>query len=126
MELLCGRKHPLFDKPGAKITLKEIEKAQHAQRGYVSQDQLPENERNFNVTARAHSIEGLAHLILSGKYLAFLPVHYAHQWIKQGEMKAIRSRDYRYSSQYEIIRRKSAPRTPAEIKFFDILTELQA
>lgn len=98
-----------------------IEAADHAQRGYVSADQLPENERNLNFTARAHSIEGLAHLILSGQYLAFLPVHCAEQWTVKKQMRSLLPDLYAYESTYEVIRRKSAARTPAEVKFYDLL-----
>jgi LysR family transcriptional regulator, transcriptional activator for bauABCD operon len=124
MELYCGRKHPLFRKPREKIRRSDILRSQHAQRGYVSADQLPDNEREFAFTARAHSIEGLAHLILSGKYLAFLPKHYAEQWIKTRQMRALLPEFYEYDSTYEVIRRKSAPRTPAEVKFHDLLMDM--
>jgi len=122
MELFCGTDHPLFERSSRKMTVDEIERFDHAQRGYVSHDQLPENERNFKFSARAHNIEGLAHLILSGQYLGFLPLHYARQWTDKDQMRSILPTKYRYTSQYEIIRRKSAPQTPAESKFFEILT----
>jgi LysR family transcriptional regulator, transcriptional activator for bauABCD operon len=121
MELYCGSEHPLFSMPDEELTPSLIAEHDHAQRGYVSYDQLPENERHFRYTARAQAIEGLAHLILSGQYLAFLPVHYANNWVPKGEMRPLLSREYAYSSQYEIIRRKSAARTPAEKKFFELL-----
>ncbi len=121
MEMFCGRKHPLYKQAPDKVSLASIEAAEHAQRGYVSADQLPENERNLNFTAHAHSIEGLAHLILSGQYLAFLPVHYAEQWTATKQMRTIRPELYAYESTYEVIRRKSAARTPAEVKFYELL-----
>lgn len=121
MELFCGKKHPLYKQAPDKVSLASIEAADHAQRGYVSADQLPENERNLNFTARAHSIEGLAHLILSGQYLAFLPVHYAEQWTAKKHMRSLLPELYAYESTYEVIRRKSAARTPAEVKFYDLL-----
>lgn len=121
MELFCGKKHPLFAKRNAKITRSDVENADHAQRGYVSLDQAPEKQRSFSYSARAHSIEGLAHLVLSGHYLAFLPAHYAEQWVSRDLMHSVKPDEYAYVSQYEIMRRKSAARTPAEVKFFDIV-----
>jgi LysR family transcriptional regulator, transcriptional activator for bauABCD operon len=126
MELYCGREHPLFDAPDKELSPDLISQYGHAQRGYVSYDQLPENERQFNFTARAQAIEGLAHLILSGQYLAFMPVHYAQNWVSKDEMRSLLPKAYAYTSQYEIIRRKSAARTPAEKKFFDLLTSPSA
>ena len=121
MGLFCGKGHPLFDKNEASITVADIESYKHAQRGYVSYDQLPENERSFNFAARAPSIEGLAHLVLSGKYLAFLPVHYARKFLDDGTMRALMSETYSYVSCYETIRRSSAARIPAEKKFHELL-----
>jgi LysR family transcriptional regulator, transcriptional activator for bauABCD operon len=122
MELYCGREHLLFDAEEEELSPHTISQYSHAQRGYVSYDQLPENEKQFNFTARAQAIEGLVHLILSGQYLAFLPVHYARNWVSRGEMRSLLPGEYAYTSQYEIIRRKSAARTPAEKKFFELLT----
>lgn len=121
MELYCGPRHPLFDVSADDVTVKQIEAFPHAQRGYVSYEQLPDNEKSFEYTARAQSIEGLAQFILSGCYLAFLPTHYARQWVSKGEMVSLLPDRFRYSSVYEIIRRKSASRTPAEKKFFEVL-----
>lgn len=122
MELYCGSGHPLFHVPERELSPGLISQCSHAQRGYVSYDQLPENEKHFRFAARAQAIEGLAHLILSGQYLAFLPVHYAQNWVSRGEMRSLLPSEYAYASQYEIIRRKSAARTPAEKKFFELLT----
>ena len=110
-----------FAGDNARIIAKGVAQHPHAQRGYVSFDQLPDNERAFIYTARAQNIEGLAHLILSGQYLAFLPVHYARNWLGTGQMRSLLPSSYAYTSLYEIIRRKSAARTPAEKKFFELL-----
>jgi LysR family transcriptional regulator, transcriptional activator for bauABCD operon len=121
MELYSGVGHPLFDQDESVTTVDSVERFDHAQRGYMSVDQLPEKEKNFNYTARAQNVEGLAQLILSGRYLALLPVHYASSWVGRGLMRPVLPRVYAYSFQYEIIRRKSAPRIPAEKKFFELL-----
>ncbi|MDO6728227.1 LysR family transcriptional regulator [Cognatishimia sp. 1_MG-2023] len=121
MRLFCGQGHPLFEKEGKDITVQDVEMYPHAQRGYVSFDQLPENERSFTYSARAPNIEGLAHLVLSGQYLAFLPIHYAETFVEQGKVRALMTEEYGYVSCYEIIRRKSAARTPAEKKFHELL-----
>ncbi|MDA7949808.1 MAG: LysR family transcriptional regulator, partial [Hyphomicrobiaceae bacterium] len=121
MELFCGEKHPLFRKKDTDISGRDVRSSMHAQRGYVSLDQTPEKQRAFTYTARAHSIEGLAHLILSGHYLAFLPAHYAEQWVEHDLMRSVKPDEYGYVSQYEIIRRKSAARTPAELRFFEFV-----
>ncbi len=121
VQLYCGHSHPLFSKTDKQISVSEIEAQSHAQRGYVSYDQLRDREKPFNYSARAPNIEGLAHLVLSGQYLAFLPVHYAEQFTSDGKIKPLLNEVYGYMSRYEIIRRKSAARTPAERKFHELL-----
>lgn len=121
MRLFCGKGHPLFDKDVKDITVKDVKSHAHAQRGYVSFDQLPDNERSFKYTARAPNIEGLAHLVLSGEYLAFLPIHYAAKFEEKGMVRPLLTKKYGYVSCYEIIRRKSAARTPTEKKFHELL-----
>ncbi len=121
MELFCGANHPLFQVEEAELTAAMIAAHPHAQRGYVSFDQLRENDRAFHYSARAQNVEGLAQLALSGQYLAFLPTHYAAHWLERGAMRSLRSTDFGYVSTYEIIRRKSAARTPAEKKFYELL-----
>jgi len=121
MEMYCSNEHTLFDKDNSTIKISDIEEAEHAQRGYVSIDQIPGNHKPFNFTARAHHVEGLAHLVLSGQYLAFLPNHYAEPLIAIGLLKSIRPDIYAYQSKYEIIRRKSSVETPAASKFYELL-----
>jgi len=121
MEMYCGREHALFEKDNSQINISDIEEAEHAQRGYVSIDQTPDNHKPFNFTARAHHVEGLAHLVLSGQYLAFLPKHYALPLVDMGLLKSIRPDIYAYQSTYEIIRRKSSVDTPAASKFYELL-----
>lgn len=121
MNLYCSDSHPLFRVAEEELSQEMIASVDHAQRGYISDEQLRDNERQFKYTARAQNIEGLAHLILSGKHIAFLPEHYANIWVSTGRMKPLMSREYTYTSYYEIIRRKAVPRTPAERKFFELL-----
>lgn len=121
MELYCGEGHPLYDGTDTNVTTTSVAQHSHAQRGYVSYDQLPEKERRFKYGARAQNVEGLAHLILSGRYLGFLPTHYAQHWVASGTMRSLLPEEYGYESRYEIIRRKAAARTPAEKRFFALL-----
>jgi DNA-binding transcriptional LysR family regulator len=65
VKLFCGARHALFQKKDSEISVEDIESHYHAQRGYVSYDQLRDREKLFKYTARAPNIEGLAHLVLS-------------------------------------------------------------
>lgn len=110
--------HYLFNKEHGSIISEDVEKAKHC---YLSVDQTPENQRNFNYAITTHNIEDLAHIILSGNYLALLPIHYAQQWLDKTMIRSILPDVYAFQSEYEIIRRCGASRTLPEIKFFDLI-----
>ncbi|AOA57711.1 LysR family transcriptional regulator [Acinetobacter larvae] len=54
--------------------------------------------KKLNCNAEASNREGTAFLILTGRYIGFLPDHYAAQWVKQGLMKAILPEQLNFSS----------------------------
>lgn len=113
MELYCGKSHPFFSMSDRRISESMVASMEHAQRGYVSLEQMHDMHKRFNYTARAHNIEGLAYLILSGKFLGFLSEVYARQWVEAGEMRAIRPSLFDYTSNYHAAFRKAAADTLA-------------
>ncbi|MCY6379352.1 LysR family transcriptional regulator [Hoeflea prorocentri] len=101
MNLYCGRQHPLFERAPDNIDLEEVFTEEHAARGYVSTTQLPSFERKFLVGASASTVEGLVTLILSGKYTAYLPYHYARHWVETDEIRPILPEKIGYNCLYE-------------------------
>jgi DNA-binding transcriptional LysR family regulator len=105
--LYCGRGHPLFDKPQAEITLEMLDAGGRISRGY-----LEHFDRDLFGTERYRATvqltEAAAILILSGRFIGFLPDHYAAGWISEGRMKAIRPDLYRLEPHFNIIMRKDA------------------
>ena len=83
--LYCGAGHPLFDLPHSEIGQDRIREATWAGRGYL------EESRPLELVPKAtsHSMEGLAILVLSGRFIAYLPRHYAAQWERMGRMREI-------------------------------------
>ncbi|KAB2726449.1 LysR family transcriptional regulator [Brucella anthropi] len=116
IHLYCGTAHPLFDQV-ENAAEEKVTAAIHAARGYVTQAQLPVFERRLEVGATSASVEGLATLILSGVYTAYLPEHYARFWVQSGQMRAIRPDLFSYRSSYEAITLKGMARTRAKTEF---------
>lgn len=110
MNLYCGRKHPLFKRAPEELALEDVLSAEHAARGYVSHAQLPAFERKFLVGASSSSVEGLVTLVLSGKYTAYLPDHYARHWSRNDQIRPILPKKIGYESLYEMITRKGKTR----------------
>ncbi len=106
MDLYCGRLHRLYGRAPRGVTLEEVLAEQHAARGYVSNAQLPAFERRLLVGASSATIEGLVTLVLSGKYTAYLPEHYARHWTARDEIRPILPQTIGYTSLYEMAVRK--------------------
>jgi DNA-binding transcriptional LysR family regulator len=85
--LYCGRHHPLFAS-SAPITLDTIRSYPYAGRAYM-QSGGPLRDQTFDWRALTSHMEALAILIKSGRYLAYLPEHFARSFVERGEMKSL-------------------------------------
>jgi LysR family transcriptional regulator, transcriptional activator for bauABCD operon len=124
MNLYCGRKNSLFKRAPDKLTLDDVLSEEHAARGYVSNAQLPNFEKKFLVGASSSTIEGLATLVLSGLYTAYLPLHYARNWTAKDEIRPLLPAKIGYSSLYEIITKKDVKQNKLLAVFVDTLKSL--
>jgi LysR family transcriptional regulator, transcriptional activator for bauABCD operon len=59
----------------------------------------------LNCTATASDREGIAFLILTGRFIGFLPDHYAAQWVEKKMMRALSPRRLHFSSKIAIVTR---------------------
>ena len=106
-ELYCGRGHPLFDKPQAAISNADIEQSLFSVRGYRHLEDLY-RVNHPRASARIIHMEAQAMLILSGRFIGFLPSHIGKSWVEKGMMRALKSSSYRfYSSHYAAYRRRN-------------------
>jgi DNA-binding transcriptional LysR family regulator len=115
--LYCGAANALFGRAAEAISNEDILAAPYAGRGYM-EDKRP---LRFSASASSYSMEGLALMILSGRFIAYLPSHYAAPWVARGEMQPIRPRRLSYQSLFEVAVKKGAPQTPALQAFLEDL-----
>jgi len=115
--LYCGTGNVLFGRAPDTISNEDILAARYAGRGYM-EDRRP---LRFSASASSYSMEGLALMILSGRFIAYLPSHYAAPWVARGEMQPIRPRRLSYQSLFEVAVKKAAPQTPALQAFLEDL-----
>lgn len=117
--LYCGAGHPLFSLRRGEISLERIREATYAGRGYL------EESRPLELVAMAtsYSMEGLAMLVLSGSFIAYLPRQYAAQWVRSGRMREIEAEKLSYASLFCIITRKGGHKSQALV---DFLADLKA
>ncbi|MFK8252735.1 LysR family transcriptional regulator [Ancylobacter terrae] len=97
--LYCGRGHPLFDRPPASVTRAEVERALFSIRTYRHLDDLYRVGHPRAGAAVIH-MEAQAMLILSGRFVGFLPCHIGEPWVERGQMRQLRAKIYPYDSQH--------------------------
>lgn len=107
MKLYCGRGHVLFSRDDDNISKSDILGAKYAGLGFHSPNMERGRQLGMQRDATAYDQEGIATLLLSGCYLAYLPEHYAQRFIEEGFIRSINVEPYRYLCQYSSIVRRS-------------------
>lgn len=106
-QLYCAANHPLFNAQAiAQAQLAECDAVIPA---YAQTPDIKALHEPLNATASATDREGTAFLILSGRYIGYLPTHYAERWVLDGKMRAIEPARWHYDTPYSAITRKGAP-----------------
>lgn len=104
--LYCGRLHEFFSRPVDKITRKEILVQTMVGRGYWRATHL--TRLGFtNIGAIVHQIEPQLMLINTGKYIGFLPDHFARSWCEAGHIKPIDKEGFELNVKFELARPKN-------------------
>ena len=104
-ELYCSSTHPLFSgdsDPGDDLL------AQHdaiAPSFRMTAETIGLHQM-LNCTATASDREGIAFLILTGRFIGYLPDHFAAQWVEKKLMRALAPSRLNFSSKIAIVTRK--------------------
>src|SRR5699024_7125008 len=85
----CARGHPLFERASSLSEVKELSGVDYVSRGYVADGEAPWSNLGLRQSATAYQVEGIALLILSGRHIGYLPVHYADPWVNSGDLRQI-------------------------------------
>lgn len=106
--LYCSRSHEFFELDDRDISAEKLKEARYASWGHG--ENLPDWQPPFSLSEVASSpyIEGVAHLILSGCYIGYLPTHYADIWVRRRLMRPLFPGKSLRSAEFSLIRRKSA------------------
>jgi DNA-binding transcriptional LysR family regulator len=104
--LYCGRGHKLFDAPASEINEEAIARSAFSVRGYRNLDDLY-RVNHPRASATVVHMEAQTMLILSGRYIGFLPSHIAKGYEERGDMRALRPERYGFESQHFAALRKS-------------------
>lgn len=105
-QLYCAVGHPLFY-----VNDVELEDARlDAQDAIAPTFRLPPeaqaHNQRLNCTASASDREGMAFLILTGRYIGYLADHYAEAWVTQGRLRALKASERFYELTLAAVTRK--------------------
>ncbi|MFL1514210.1 LysR family transcriptional regulator [Pseudomonas prosekii] len=111
-EIYCALGHPLFEVPDAEISsqmLKDYECVNH--RYAIHRDKL-NFARYDSFSASATQVEAVALLIKTGRFIGFLPQHYAATLLAQGQFRALRPELINIVTPFNLILRHNTVRSP--------------
>ncbi len=126
MLLYCGKGHPLFESPHARLTWGKLGEHHFAGLGYHSPNMELSHRARLSRKATGFDQEAIATLILSGRFLGFLPDHYAQVFEERGLMKAVLPARFNYACKFVSLLRRSPKPSRAVLAFQDCLERAHA
>lgn len=107
-QLYCSELHLLFDKKNDIISDSSLSQYDAVLPNYPQSIKIKLQQKVLKSTATSTDREGLAFLILTGRFIGFLPVHFAEGWVAQGRMRAIDAHHRNFDTHFSSITRKGA------------------
>jgi LysR family transcriptional regulator, transcriptional activator for bauABCD operon len=115
MLLFVGTGHPWFNSRERKREWSDLASQDLAGLDYHSPNMELAHSRGLKRAASASDQEGVAHLVLSGGFIGFLPDHYAECFVREDRMRAVCPKVLNYRCRFSVIhRREPLPLRAAE------------
>ena len=110
MRLYCGAGHPLFGADHAALDWDGLRRHPFAGLGYHSPNMELSHQAQLVRAATGFDQESIATLLLSGRFLGFLPEHYAESFERSGRLQVVRPELFHYQCRFvSLLRRSPAP-----------------
>jgi LysR family transcriptional regulator, transcriptional activator for bauABCD operon len=120
--LYCGKGHALFEAPDEALTKEAIERSLFSVRGYRHLDDLYRADHP-RATGHVIQMEAQSMLILSGRFIGFLPHHIGESWARMGLMRELKPQRYQFLSSHFAAYRKTDAEGPLLRSFVRFLTQ---
>lgn len=114
--LYCGAAHPLFSEKQSDMSIDSLRKESIVGRGYW-RDRHHEELGFVNVKAVVYEIEPQLILIRSGKFIGYLPDHFAEQWVLSGQLRCLSPLAARFDCEFDLVSKKGYKPSQALSKF---------
>ncbi|MGI9353523.1 MAG: LysR family transcriptional regulator [Rhizobiaceae bacterium] len=123
IDLFCGEAHPLINTNRTISIDTKLEQSNLVRRAYLIEEQIAPIASRIKSTSQAHQVEGVAMLILTGKFIGYLPESYAMLWVREGKMKSVASKKYRLPTDIQLVTRRGHYQTRPSELFIKILKQ---
>ena len=123
MFLYCSNTHPFYNADVKDLTRETILSSKYAGLGYHSPNMEIGKTLGMTRSASAYDQEAIAHLVLSGRYIGYLPEHYARSFIEDNKMKAIGKEVFQYLCHFSAITRVSPKPSRLTTTFLNTLSQ---
>lgn len=126
MQLYAGLGHPLFEADTDALDWSDLRRHAFAGLGYHSPNMELSHRARLTRRATGYDQEAIALLLLSGRYLGFLPDHYAAGFEREGRLRALAPQRLFYDCRFVGVWRRSPQPARATALFAQCLQEAHA
>lgn len=122
--LYCTEAHPLYVRSDTEITQDELMKYELVATSYKVQSSTHSLVSLFDQRATADHMEGCLLLMLSGKYLGFLPDYFAKAMAEKYPLKRLLPETFHYQAENSVICKRGARNSAAVGQMVEYLQEV--
>lgn len=115
----CGATHPLFGGEASDMALAAADWVDATFGGSANAEGLPLG----SVRAHADHVDATLHLLLSGRFVGYLPAHYAAPWVAAGRLGEVGAAALRYAIRFYAISRQGEAHSALARAFRQVLFE---
>jgi LysR family transcriptional regulator, transcriptional activator for bauABCD operon len=126
MFLYAAPVHPITQEPASRLSWETLRRYGYAGLGHHSPNMDLGHRQRLPRRATGFDQEAIATLILSGRYVGFLPDHYAAEFVRQGRLQAIKPKLFTYRAPFVAVHRRSPQASRAVRAFLQCLAEAHA
>lgn len=113
--LCCGKKHPFFERVDANISRADFSEVAAIHPGIDIDIDGREQLKKLNLTAKAYQFDTRKAMILSGKYIGYMPQSYIQSELNAGDIRIIQPSVLTYQFNLSLVSKKS-PRETNKVK----------
>ncbi|MFC6671971.1 LysR family transcriptional regulator [Marinobacterium aestuariivivens] len=124
--LYCSRNNPLLALEESELTDEVINCFTAVEPGVKPNEEATQQLSGMSLKGRAYFYETRLAMILSGKFIAFLPEAYAEPWVGSGQLKSLGGPERYYRLGIAAVTKKSCQPNKATSLFLDIIEDVHS